>query len=164
MKEQQEPAEEKKIKIMKEVIFHIDYFLIFSFIDIYLLYSFVLISAVKWFSYTVQYIHSFLMFFSIMVYHSILNIVPYAIRRTLLLTQYIYNSFHQLISNKKSIPQRNQNHPKEKEMQEGKVVVWVGFTNTWGKKNSERHQKGKRHEYPNVHRSTVYNSQDMEAT
>ena len=25
-------------------------------------------------------------------------------------------------------------------------------------------QKGKRHEYPNVHRSTVYNSQDMEAT
>ena len=94
--------------------------------------------TVKWFSYTVQYIHSFLMFFSIMVYHSILNIVPYAICRTLLLTQYIYNSFHQLISNKKSIHQRNQNHPKEKEMQEGKVVVWVGFTNTWGKKNSER--------------------------
>ena len=25
-------------------------------------------------------------------------------------------------------------------------------------------QKGKRHKYPNVHRSTVYNSQDMEAT
>ena len=25
------------------------------------------------------------------------------------------------------------------------------------------HQKGKRHVYPNVHRSTVYNSQDMEA-
>ena len=25
-------------------------------------------------------------------------------------------------------------------------------------------QKGKRHMYPNVHRSTVYNSQDMEAT
>ena len=25
-------------------------------------------------------------------------------------------------------------------------------------------QKGKRHVYPNVHRSTVYNSQDMEAT
>ena len=25
-------------------------------------------------------------------------------------------------------------------------------------------QKGKRHLYPNVHRSTVYNSQDMEAT
>ena len=24
--------------------------------------------------------------------------------------------------------------------------------------------KGKRHVYPNVHRSTVYNSQDMEAT
>ena len=27
-----------------------------------------------------------------------------------------------------------------------------------------RFQKGKRHVYPNVHRSTVYNSQDMEAT
>ena len=25
-------------------------------------------------------------------------------------------------------------------------------------------KEGKRHEYPNVHRSTVYNSQDMEAT
>ena len=28
----------------------------------------------------------------------------------------------------------------------------------------KKNQKGKRHEYPNVHRSTVYNSQDMEAT
>ena len=27
-----------------------------------------------------------------------------------------------------------------------------------------RFLKGKRHVYPNVHRSTVYNSQDMEAT
>ena len=26
------------------------------------------------------------------------------------------------------------------------------------------YQNGKRHVYPNVHRSTVYNSQDMEAT
>ena len=37
------------------------------------------------------------------------------------------------------------------------------------KKNTVLHthrgnQKGKRHVYPNVHRSTVYNSQDMEAT
>ena len=30
------------------------------------------------------------------------------------------------------------NHPKEKEMQEGKVVVWGGFTNSWGKKGTER--------------------------
>ena len=29
---------------------------------------------------------------------------------------------------------------------------------------SEVNQKGKRHVYPNVYRSTVYNSQDMEAT
>ena len=28
----------------------------------------------------------------------------------------------------------DQNHPQEKEMQEGKVVVWGGFTNIWGQK------------------------------
>ena len=28
----------------------------------------------------------------------------------------------------------------------------------------QKNQKGKRHVYPNVHRSIVYNSQDMEAT
>ena len=41
-------------------------------------------------------------------------------------------------------------------------LIWssnptAGHTH-WG------NQKGKRHVYPNVHRSTVYNSQDMEAT
>ena len=30
--------------------------------------------------------------------------------------------------------------------------------------NKRMLQTGKRHVYPNVHRSTVYNSQDMEAT
>ena len=33
---------------------------------------------------------------------------------------------------------RDKNHLKEKEMQEGKVVFWGGFTNSWGKKGSER--------------------------
>ena len=28
----------------------------------------------------------------------------------------------------------NQNHPKEQEMQEGKMVVWGGLTNSWEKK------------------------------
>ena len=38
----------------------------------------------------------------------------------------------------------DQNYSKEKEMQEGKVVVWGGFTNNWGKKRSERQErKGK---------------------
>ena len=32
----------------------------------------------------------------------------------------------------------DQNHTKEKEMQEGKVVVWGGSTNSWGKKIRER--------------------------
>ena len=36
----------------------------------------------------------------------------------------------------------NQNHPKEKEIQEGKVVVWGGFINSWGKKRSKK-QEGK---------------------
>ena len=31
----------------------------------------------------------------------------------------------------------DQNHPKEKEMQAGKVVVWESFTNSWGKKRSK---------------------------
>ena len=43
------------------------------------------------------------------------------------------------------------NHAKEKEMQEGKVVVWGGFTNNWGKKKSKRQgRKGKI--YPNESR------------
>ena len=38
----------------------------------------------------------------------------------------------------------DQNHPKEKEMQEGKMVVWGGFTNSWGKKRSKKQgRKGK---------------------
>ena len=46
--------------------------------------------------------------------------------------------------------------------QGNRTTLWssnptAGHTH-WG------NQKGKRHVYPNVHRSTVYNSQDMEAT
>ena len=33
-----------------------------------------------------------------------------------------------------------QNHPKEKEMQEDKVVVWGGFTNSWAKKGVGGHK------------------------
>ena len=37
-----------------------------------------------------------------------------------------------------------QSHPKEKEMQEGKVAFWVGFINNWEKKRSEKEgRKGK---------------------
>ena len=44
---------------------------------------------------------------------------------------------------------RDQNHPKEKEMQEGRVVVWRGLTNSGGKKRSEKQgRKGKT--YPTV--------------
>ena len=38
----------------------------------------------------------------------------------------------------------DQNHSQEKEMQKGKMVVWGGLINSWGKKRSERQRrKGK---------------------
>ena len=36
----------------------------------------------------------------------------------------------------------DQNHPQEKEMQEGKVVVWGGLTNCWERSERQR-RKGK---------------------
>ena len=43
---------------------------------------------------------------------------------------------------------RNQNHPQEKEMLKGKMVVWGGLTNSWEKKRSKRHRrKGKIHSF-----------------
>ena len=40
----------------------------------------------------------------------------------------------------------DQNHLKGSEVQEGKVIVWGGFTNSWGKKRSKRQGwKGKVH-------------------
>ena len=33
------------------------------------------------------------------------------------------------------------NHPKQKEMQDGKVVVWGSFINSWGKKRSKKQEK-----------------------
>ena len=38
-----------------------------------------------------------------------------------------------------------QNHAKEKEMQEGKAVVWGGLTNSWEKRNERQSKKGKMH-------------------
>ena len=36
---------------------------------------------------------------------------------------------------------KTQNHPKEKEMQEGKVFVWGCFTNSWEEKQKAK-EKG----------------------
>ena len=41
----------------------------------------------------------------------------------------------------------DQNHPQEKEMQKGKMIVWGGLTNSWEKKRSER-QRRKGNIYP----------------
>ena len=41
----------------------------------------------------------------------------------------------------------DRDHPQEKVMQKGKMVVWEGLTNTWGKKRSER-QRRKGKTYP----------------
>ena len=49
-----------------------------------------------------------------------------------------------------------QNHLKEKEIQEGKVVVWGGSTNSWEKKRSER-QRRKGKIYP-----TEYSSREKQ--
>ena len=35
----------------------------------------------------------------------------------------------------------DQDHPQEKEMQKGKMVVWGGLTICWEKKRSERQRK-----------------------
>ena len=40
----------------------------------------------------------------------------------------------------------------------------VGPSNPTAGHTHQGNQKGKRHVYPSVHHSTVYNSQDMEAT
>ena len=38
----------------------------------------------------------------------------------------------------------DQDHPQEKDMQKGQMVVWGGLTNSWGKKRNERQRrKGK---------------------
>ena len=38
----------------------------------------------------------------------------------------------------------DQDHPQEKEMQKGKMVVWGGLTNSWEKKRSKKQRrKGK---------------------
>ena len=37
----------------------------------------------------------------------------------------------------------DQNHPKEKEIQKGKMVVWGGLTNRWEKRSKTQRRKGK---------------------
>ena len=37
----------------------------------------------------------------------------------------------------------DQDHPQEKEMQKGKMVVWGGLTNSWGKRRERQRRKGK---------------------
>ena len=49
---------------------------------------------------------------------------------------------------------RDKNHLKEKEMQEGKVVVWGGLTNSWEKKR-EAKDKGEGERYTQI-QSTRY--------
>ena len=36
---------------------------------------------------------------------------------------------------------RDQDHPQEKEMQKGEMVVWGGLTNSWEKKRSEKQRR-----------------------
>ena len=55
----------------------------------------------KWLSFI--YIHTFFIFFSIMVYLRILNIVPCAIQSDLVVHSFYINSFHVLIPNSQSI-------------------------------------------------------------
>ena len=42
----------------------------------------------------------------------------------------------------------DQNHPQEKETQQGKVVVWGGLTNSWIKKGSKKKRREKKKIYP----------------
>ena len=43
----------------------------------------------------------------------------------------------------------DQNHHQEKEMQEGKVVIWCGLTNSWEEKQKGKEGKEKRKDIPN---------------
>ena len=44
----------------------------------------------------------------------------------------------------------DQDHPQEKEIQKGKVVVWGGLTNRWERKRSERQGAKERYTYLNT--------------
>ena len=57
-----------------------------------------------------------------------------------------------------SIMKGSEEEPKSLLMRVKEKNEKAGLKLSWG------NQKGKRPVYPNVHRSTVYNSQDMEAT
>ena len=38
---------------------------------------------------------------------------------------------------------RDQDHPQEKEMQKGKMVVWGSLTNSWEMRSEKRRRRGK---------------------
>ena len=44
----------------------------------------------------------------------------------------------------------DQNHPQEKEMQEGKMVLWGGLTNSWEKKSAKGKGKTERYTHLNA--------------
>ena len=54
-----------------------------------------------------------------------------------------------------------QNHSKEKEKQEGKVVIWAGFINTWRKKRSKK--QGRKAKVHPTKRTFPKNSTDKKA-
>ena len=56
----------------------------------------------------------------------------------------------------------DQKHPKEKEMQEGTVVVWWGFTNSWARKRSKK-QRRKENTYPTETRVPEHSKRDKKA-
>ena len=75
------------------------HFLKIYFTEVQLIYNVVLIPAVQQIDSVIHIYTFFFIFFSIMVYHRILNIV-----RTLLFIHSTYNSLHLLIPNSQSIP------------------------------------------------------------
>ena len=74
------------------------------FIEVELVYNVVLISGVQQSDSVIHICTFFFIFFSVMVHHRILNIVPCAISRTLLFIHSLCNSLHLLIPNSQSTP------------------------------------------------------------
>ena len=59
---------------------------------------------------------------------------------------------------------RDQDHPQEKEMQKGKWLSEEALQIAEKRREAQGKGEKEKHTHPNVHRSTVYHSQDMEAT
>ena len=74
-----------------------------------LLCYFLLYKVIRLYTHTHTYIYIYIyifkkIFFSIMVYHRIVNIVPYTYKKTLLFIHPLYNSLHLLTPSPQSIP------------------------------------------------------------